>query len=1009
MSGADAGEAVVAVDRGAGGPGPAIKQDITREDDVNTRTNMPAQGARVRTVLLASLCALAAVLSPLAGPASAATPGSIVAWGLDGAGQVSTTPTGTGFAALAAGWYHGLALRADGSIAAWGHNSSGQVSATPIGIGFTAVAGGAGHSLAVRADGSLVSWGHNEYGQVSATPTGTGFTAVSAGVFHSVALRGDGSLVSWGLDVDGLVSATPAGPGFTAVDAGGFHSVALRADGSLLSWGSDRYSQVSGTPTRAGFTAVAAGEVHSVALRADGSLVSWGFDSEGQVSGTPTGTGFTAIAAGGFYNLALRADGSIAAWGYDSDGQVSATPTGTGFTAVAAGYMHSLALRAPVLRSISVTPVDATVARGATQQFTATGTFDDGTQQDLTGSVTWASSAPAATIDASGLATGRQAGSTTISAASGSVTGSTTLTVTPTNLVVQGPAVSKVFGASVPPLAPSYVGLVLSDVAPATPAMCATTATASSPVGSYPVTCTGAADPNYVIANVAGTLSVSSVALTVQAPSVSKTYGAPLPALSPTYLGLTGGDTAPSTPATCSTSATAGSPVGSYPVTCSGAADANYTIGYTVGALTVTKAELTVQGPALTRPYGGGAPALAPIYLGLVNGDGAPFTPATCTTSATAASPVGSYPVTCAGAADGNYSISYSPGSLVVQGAELIVRAPSVSKGYGQPVPALPPAYVGLVNGATAPATAATCSTAATASSDAGAYAVTCSGAADPNYVIIYAGGTVTVTRASLTVQAPSSSKVYGGAVPALAPAYVGLVNGDTAPDTAATCSTSATPASSAATYPVTCSGAGDGNYDISYASGALTVTRAALTVSADDQTRQAGQPNPALTVSYSGFVLGQALGTSGVSGAPACTTAATPASAPGAYPITCSVGTLSSVNYTFQFDPGTLTVGKAQTALSAQPVGVVRSLLSLNVTMTANLRSLVTGQPVASQTVSFTLGARFCSGTTDVAGNASCTVSIVTALLNLGSYSATYGGSATYLPSSTTGSVTLL
>ncbi len=89
--------------------------------------------------------------------------------------------------------------------------------------------------------------------------------------------------------------------------------------------------------------------------------------------------------------------------------------------------------------SISVTPANPSVARGATQQFTATGSFDDGTQADLTGSVTWASSGAAATVGPSGLASGQQVGSTTISAARGTSSGSTTLAVNPTDLVVQGP------------------------------------------------------------------------------------------------------------------------------------------------------------------------------------------------------------------------------------------------------------------------------------------------------------------------------------------------------------------------------------------------------------------------------------------------------------------------------------------------------------------------------------------------------------------------------------------
>jgi len=50
---------------------------------------------------------------------------------------------------------------------------------------------------------------------------------------------------------------------------------------------------------------------------------------------------------------------------------------------------------APTLTSIAVTPSAPTLAVGATQQFTATGTYSDGSTQDLTPQVTWASSSPA--------------------------------------------------------------------------------------------------------------------------------------------------------------------------------------------------------------------------------------------------------------------------------------------------------------------------------------------------------------------------------------------------------------------------------------------------------------------------------------------------------------------------------------------------------------------------------------------------------------------------------------
>lgn len=86
---------------------------------------------------------------------------------------------------------------------------------------------------------------------------------------------------------------------------------------------------------------------------------------------------------------------------------------------------------APALTSISVTPASPSIALGRTQQFTATGNYSNGTTQNLTATATWSSSSTSvATVASGGLATSAGVGSTTVSAASGSVTGSTTLTVT---------------------------------------------------------------------------------------------------------------------------------------------------------------------------------------------------------------------------------------------------------------------------------------------------------------------------------------------------------------------------------------------------------------------------------------------------------------------------------------------------------------------------------------------------------------------------------------------------
>ncbi len=92
------------------------------------------------------------------------------------------------------------------------------------------------------------------------------------------------------------------------------------------------------------------------------------------------------------------------------------------------------------LVSIAITPANPSIAINTTQQFTATGTFSDNTTQDLTTEVTWNSSAAAVAAisnaaGSNGLATTAVAGSTTITATSGSISGSTALTVTSTTLV----------------------------------------------------------------------------------------------------------------------------------------------------------------------------------------------------------------------------------------------------------------------------------------------------------------------------------------------------------------------------------------------------------------------------------------------------------------------------------------------------------------------------------------------------------------------------------------------
>ncbi len=103
---------------------------------------------------------------------------------------------------------------------------------------------------------------------------------------------------------------------------------------------------------------------------------------------------------------------------------------------------------------------------------------------------------------------------------------------------------------------------------------------------------------------------------------------------------------------------------------------------------------------------------------------------------------------------------------------------------------------------------------------------------------------------------------------------------------------------------------AGDSSFGPSSGHNSLTIDQAKLIVSADSKSRLYGSPNPPLTASYTGFVNGETLSTSGVTGTPTLSTAATQSSAVGKYPITIIQGTLSGGNnYALTFVDGTLTV----------------------------------------------------------------------------------------------------
>jgi Bacterial Ig-like domain (group 2)/Protein of unknown function (DUF1573)/IPT/TIG domain/Abnormal spindle-like microcephaly-assoc'd, ASPM-SPD-2-Hydin/Galactose oxidase, central domain len=106
-----------------------------------------------------------------------------------------------------------------------------------------------------------------------------------------------------------------------------------------------------------------------------------------------------------------------------------------GYTTIQAGSgsvnaTTNISVSQAVLASIALTPSTSTIALGKTQQYQAVGTYSDGSTQDITTLVTWASGSPSvAGITPTGLATGSTQGTTSITATFESISASASLGV----------------------------------------------------------------------------------------------------------------------------------------------------------------------------------------------------------------------------------------------------------------------------------------------------------------------------------------------------------------------------------------------------------------------------------------------------------------------------------------------------------------------------------------------------------------------------------------------------
>ncbi len=170
----------------------------------------------------------------------------------------------------------------------------------------------------------------------------------------------------------------------------------------------------------------------------------------------------------------------------------------------------------------------------------------------------------------------------------------------------------------------------------------------------------------------------------------------------------------------------------------------------------------------------------------------------------------------------------------------------------------------------------------------------------------------------SLTITGlTANNKVYDALTTASlagTPAFSGLINGDSLSVDTSGATANFVDKNVGTAKSVTVGGyaaTSNWGYLITQPSGlTANITKANVTVTADNTSKNQGAANPALTATLTGFVGGEVLGTSGITGSAGLSTTANSSSDIGTYVITSALGSLAASNYNFAtFVNGLLTV----------------------------------------------------------------------------------------------------
>lgn len=422
------------------------------------------------------------------------------------------------------------------------------------------------------------------------------------------------------------------------------------------------------------------------------------------------------------------------------------------------------------------------------------------------------------------------------------------------------------------------------------------------------------------------TLNVSQRPLTVYAQSASKEQGDANPALSAGYAGFVEGDTeavldsAPTLDTTVDVSST----VGDYEITISGGSDDNYSMsGYFAGTFVVkptpgrSQVDQTISFPdigALT--YGDTVQLNATSSRNLDISYEVVAGPGTIIGAELTATGVGTILVRATQIGTNRVQIATPVESAaIVSPATLTVTAVDAYRNINDPDPSFLITYSGFQfeDTGSSLAVAPTVITDALADSTEGVYTLTPSGGSDPNYYFNYIEGQFFLNELQAQVLTlPTINDINYGDVTSLAATVdsgLSLTYTLIASQSSGSVEINGEDATATRAGEVTIEVSQEGDATFNPVKGQLTfnILPLPLVVTADDQFRRYKKADPVFTLSYTGFLPGDAAADLDV--APTATTDADINSLDGDYTITPSGG--SDPNYTFSYVNGTLTINR--------------------------------------------------------------------------------------------------